>query len=135
MKKNFVVLFLVVVTLSVWFTVFYRLFNRGEEVVTVTKKSPHQGIFSEDILQLNYRDPFRYKKVVVAPKKVVIKDVVTLPSFTYKGMIKSKKGVFLIINDTLVRPRDKIGTYTITKIYRDSIKVKKGTHTHTIRRN
>lgn len=134
MKKNFFTLFLVFVTLTIWFIVFYRIFSREEKVVISSKTEHRQKMVKKDSLILNYRDPFRVKKVVIASKKVAIKEAIITPSFTFKGVIKSKKGVFLMINDTLICPRDKIGIYTVTKIYNDSIKVRKGTQTHTIKR-
>lgn len=134
MKKNFITLFLVIVTLTVWFIVFYRLFSREDEVIITSKTEHRQNVVKKDSLLLNYRDPFRVKKVMIATKKIAIKEAITPPSFSFKGVIKSKKGVFLIINDTLIRPRDKIGTYTVMKIYNDSIKVRKGTQAHTIKR-
>lgn len=134
MKKNFITLFLVVVTLTVWFIVFYRLFSREDDVIVTSKTEHRQMVVKKDSLLLNYRDPFRVKKVAIAPKRTIIKEIITSPTFTFKGVIKSKKGIFLMIDDTLIRPRDKIGSYTVTKIYNDSIKVRKGTQTHTIKR-
>lgn len=134
MKKNFITLFLVIVTLTVWFIVFYRLFSREDEVIITSKTEHRQNVVKKDSLLLNYRDPFSVKKVAIAPKRTIIKEIITPPTFTFKGVIKSKKGTFLMINDTLISYRDKIGSYTVTKIYNDSIKVRKGTQTHTIRR-
>lgn len=134
MKKNFITLFLVIVTLTVWFIVFYRLFSREDDVIVTSKTEHRQMVVKKDSLLLNYRDPFRVKKVAIAPKRTIIKEIITPPTFTFKGVIKSKKGTFLMINDTLISYRDKIGSYTVTKIYNDSIKVRKENKTFIIKR-
>lgn len=137
MKKNFVTAFLVIVTLSVWLAVFYRIFNREEKVVIHPDRTVRKEVLRKDTLLLNYRNPFRgavvSKKSITAVKPPT-NEIEPPPTFAYKGTIKSHKGLFLMINDTILRPKDKINRYTITKIYKDSILVRKGNQTFTIRK-
>lgn len=114
---------------------FFRIFNREDTVIIPYRGELRQTIASTDTLLLNYRNPFqKAKKVVVITKKKMIRDSVLPPSFSYKGLIKSKKGVFLLINDTILQPKDKIQNYTIAKIHNDSIQVRKGINAYTIKR-
>lgn len=135
MNKNFITYFLITLTITVWVIVFFRIFNQEDTVIIPTKRELRQTMARKDTLLLNYRNPFqKAKKVVVIAKKKMIRDSVLPPSFSYKGLIKSKKGVFLLINDTILRPKDKIQNYTIAKIHNDSIQVRKGINAYTIKR-
>lgn len=135
MSKHIITYFLIAVTITVWVIVFFRIFSRENKVVIEPKREQHRTVASKDTLLLNYRNPFqKAKKTVVITKKRVIRNPILPPSFLYKGLINSKKGVFLLINDTILRPNDKIQNYTITKIYNDSIRVRKGRLEFIIRR-
>lgn len=134
MKKNFITAFLSILTLTIWLIVFYRVFNRNNKVITVTEESVKNNVVSRDTLLLNYRDPFVRNIVKLSSKKTSVTEIITPPTFIYKGLIKSRRGTLLIINDTLIYSKDRIDNYRVVKIYKDSIIVKKGGQTHTITR-
>lgn len=134
MKKNFITAFLSILTLTIWLIVFYRVFNRNNKVITVTEESVKNNVVSRDTLLLNYRDPFIRNIVKLPSKKTSVTEIITPPTFIYKGLIKSRRGTLLIINDTLIYSKDRIDNYRVVKIYKDSIIVKKGGQTHTITR-
>lgn len=135
MKKNSVTYLLLFLVLVVWGVVFYNIFNPSDKNKTEEVSASIQPRKKETIrlrLSLNYRDPFRLRRV--EEKKMIetrqeVKVIEEPPIFRYMGLIKGAKNKVIIIENNgvseLIPRSDSLLSYKILSINNDSVVLRK----------
>jgi hypothetical protein len=106
----------------------------GQSANSLVKPKQKQDI-GTDIQSIEFdwkRDPFKSDRVLVknSRKKLSKAQRLFLNAITYSG-----SNSLVIINDQILRTGDKIGGYTVQKIYNDKVKLTKFGHTLFLRPN
>lgn len=145
MKKNSITYLLIVLVFVVWGVVFYNIFNPSDKNKTEEVSAsvqPRKKEHTRPELSLNYRDPFRVRRI--EEKKIVethqeVKVIEEPPMFRYMGLIKGVKNKVIIIEKNgvseLIPRSDSLLSYKILSINNDSVVLRKAGIRYSLIRN
>ncbi|WP_291530710.1 hypothetical protein [Bacteroides sp. UBA939] len=135
---------LIVLSIGIWGTVAYRIYDalkdNGTTAYPPVVKAAKKTGKDTTMLLLNYRDPFlgdyqprkseekrQQREVVSGGESTVAPMIEVSPDFLYKGVVRSGKNVWAIVNrngeSILMKPKETIGEFAVAEVTDDKLVV------------